>query len=154
VTNITEQLLRERDALRQRVAELEHELSICHNAAGEQIARLIDYYGIRNKEATLLVCLVRAHGAPLDRATLAEAIGSECDDLRNIDSYVKRIRRMTRDFPLIDTIYGVGYRIVPEAAAVVRKVMDGTLSPSTRKMHVRATRTGKPHECEHGHNVG
>jgi len=72
-------------------------------------------YELARKEFDLLLALVEADGAVLDRATLLKLVwGIEFDPETNVvDVYVARLRRRLRpDGPtLIETVRGEGYRL-------------------------------------------
>lgn len=65
-------------------------------------------------EVVLLIALARRRGAAVTRAALSAAVqeapqeGAE----RNLDVYISRLRKKLGDASLIETVWGVGYRLV------------------------------------------
>lgn len=74
-------------------------------------------------EARLLLALVRAAGAPLDREQLLRAVaGPHAETSRNVDVHVGNLRHKLGDDPArpwaIETIPDVGYRWLPPSDSV------------------------------------
>jgi hypothetical protein len=134
--SIPPETIRELEALRARVEELEWELDCLKSTVETEVTRIMDYYDLTVGEARMIRALGHAGGAPLTRAVLAEAIQNEIDDLRTVDSHVKRTRRKVGNRLPIDSIYGIGYRLLPETAKTVREVMAGKLEPETHRAHL------------------
>lgn len=129
--------LREIEFLRQRVEELEYELGTLKCEADAEVTRLMDYFDLTTNEARIIRALCFANGSPLPRPVLAEVISSEPEDLRTIDSHIKRIRRKPvpqAELP-IDTLYGLGYRLLPETAKRVKEIMAGQIAPQQYRAH-------------------
>ena len=132
---IPREILAENERLRQLVEELEWELSMLKIAAQGEVANLMDYYSLTVSEAKIVRAMALAHGAPLDRCYLADVIGVDSEFIRHIDSHIKRIRAKTNTALPIDTIYGIGYRILPEMGAFVREVIAGKHKPQKKRTH-------------------
>lgn len=132
---IPRETLQEMEALRARVEELEYELETLKVTATGEVVNLMDHYDLTASEGRILRALVLANGAPLDRCYLAELLGVETDLIRHIDSHIKRIRQKNRDKIKIDSIYGVGYRLVPDKIAPVREAMTGKRRPEKYRTH-------------------
>jgi DNA-binding response OmpR family regulator len=71
------------------------------------------------KEFEVFTLLVKANGEPVSRSNLIKEIYGGSDDEvfdRTIDAYIKNIRKKIQDDPgnptYIESIYGVGYRIL------------------------------------------
>lgn len=128
--------IRELEQLRARVEELEWELDCMKSTVETEVTRIMDFYDLTAGEARMIRALAHAGGAPLTRAVLAEAIQNEIDDLRTVDSHVKRTRRKVGHRLPIDSIYGIGYRLLPATAQQVRAVMAGKLAPKTYRAHL------------------
>jgi DNA-binding response OmpR family regulator len=71
------------------------------------------------KEFEVFTLLVKANGEPVSRSSLIKEIYGGSDDEvfdRTIDAYIKNIRKKIQDDPgnptYIESIYGVGYRIL------------------------------------------
>jgi hypothetical protein len=128
--------IRELETLRARVEELEWELDNLRDTVNAEVVCIMDFYDLTVGEARMIRALGHAGGAPLTRAVLAEAIQNEIDDLRTVDSHVKRTRRKVGNRLPIDSIYGIGYRLLPETAKTVREVMAGKLAPDTYRAHL------------------
>ena len=127
--------LQELEALRQRVEELEYDLASLKSTAETEVVALMDYYDLTATEGRLVRALAYAAGAPLSRPTIAEAVCGEIEDLRTVDSHVKRIRGKVGGRLPIDSIYGIGYRLLPDTAKEAREVMAGRLQPHTHRAH-------------------
>jgi hypothetical protein len=134
--SIHPETIRELEALRARVEELEWELDCMKSTVETEVTRIMDFYDLTAGEARMIRALGHAGGAPLTRAVLAEAIQNEIDDLRTVDSHVKRTRRKVGHRLPIDSIYGIGYRLLPENARQVRDVMAGKLTPEKYRTHL------------------
>lgn len=146
---IPPETLRELERLRARVEELEWELDCMKSTVETEITRLMDFYDLTAGEARMIRVMGHAGGAPLTRAVLAEAIGNEIEDLRTVDSHIKRTRRKVGHCLPIDTIYGIGYRVLPETAKTVRDVMAGKLLPDKHRTHMLCRDSGmlgEPHQ--------
>lgn len=120
--------LREMEALRQRVEELEYELGELRSKVDFEVANLMDFYDLTHNEARIVRALTLAHGAPLERSAICESMSGEIDYIRTVDSHIKRIRRKCAGRLAIHSLYGIGYRILQEDAKAVRAVMDGTVT--------------------------
>jgi DNA-binding response OmpR family regulator len=127
--------LREMERLRARVEELEYELDLMRDAVNAEVASLMDFYDLTATEARLVRALAHAGGAPLSRPVLVDALGTEIDDLRTVDSHVKRIRRKAGTNLPIDSLYGIGYRLLPDTAKQARDVMAGRSQPERHRAH-------------------
>jgi DNA-binding response OmpR family regulator len=97
-------------------------------------------------EARLLLALVHAGGAPLDRERLLRAAaGPHAETTRNVDVHVGNLRRKLGDDPAkpwaIETIPDVGYRWVAPADAIAAP---GTAAPAGRAAESRAPAEGAP----------
>jgi hypothetical protein len=134
--SIPPETIRELESLRARVEELEWELDCMKSTVETEVTRIMDFYDLTVGEARMIRALGHAGGAPLTRAVLAEAIQNEIDDLRTVDSHVKRTRRKVGHRLPIDSIYGIGYRLLPQTAKTVREVMAGKLAPDTYRAHL------------------
>jgi len=128
--------LHEMERLKARVEELEWELDCMKSTVETEVTRIMDFYDLTAGEARMIRALGHAGGAPLTRAVLAEAIQNEIDDLRTVDSHVKRTRRKVGHRLPIDSIYGIGYRLLPETARQVRDVMAGKVQPQGHRVHI------------------
>lgn len=128
--------LREMERLRARVEELEFELDILKSTVDTETAALMDFYNLTTNEARIIRALGHAAGAPLSRPVLVECLIREIDDLRTIDSHIKRIRRKNIGRLPIDSIYGIGYRLLPDTVRQVRDIMAGKIKPEKYRMHV------------------
>jgi DNA-binding response OmpR family regulator len=128
--------LREIERLKARVEELEWELDCLKSTVDTEVAAIMDFYDLTAGEARMIRAMAHAGGAPLSRPVLVEAIQNEIDDLRTVDSHVKRIRRKVGARLPIDSIYGIGYRLLPETVRQVRDVMAGKLRPATSRAHL------------------
>ena len=122
---------------REVVARVRAVLRRAHNAAEPDILRagdlLLDQSAYRawfgetildltQSEFDLLAVLVRHAGRVLTRLQLLEATQGQAYEgfERSIDQHVKNLRRKLRaaagDLPIIETVYGVGYRLDAVAA--------------------------------------
>jgi DNA-binding response OmpR family regulator len=127
--------LDELEALRQRVEELEFELGLLKATADAEVAQLMDAFDLTCGEAQIIRALAHARGSPLSRVTLVDALGHEINELRTIDSHIKRIRKKVGKNLPIDTLYGLGYRLTPATAKRVRDIMDGKIAPEKHRVH-------------------
>lgn len=128
--------LREMERLRARVEELEYELDCLKSTVDTEVAAIMDYYDLTANEARIIRAMAHAGGAPLSRPSLVECVDNPIEDLRTIDSHVKRIRRKVNTRLPIDSIYGIGYRLLPDTAKQVRDVMAGKVNPERRRHHL------------------
>lgn len=127
--------LRELERLRARVEELEYELDCMKSCVDTEVVNIMDHYDLTHTEARMIRAMAHAAGAPMSRPVLVEAMQSDLDDLRTVDSHVKRIRRKVGATLPIDSIYGIGYRLLPETAREVRDVMAGRVKPERHRAH-------------------
>lgn len=127
--------LRELESLRARVEELEYELDSLKSTVDTEVASLMDYYDLTAGEARMIRAMAHAGGAPLSRPVLVEVIQNDIEDLRTVDSHVKRIRRKVGAKLPIDSIYGIGYRLLPDTAKLARDVMAGRAQPERHRAH-------------------
>jgi DNA-binding response OmpR family regulator len=127
--------LRELESLRARVEELEFELERLNSTVDTEVAALMDYFDLTAGEARMIRAMAHAGGAPLSRPVLVDVIQNEIEDLRTVDSHVKRIRKKCGSRLLIDSLYGIGYRLLPETARRVRDVMAGRVQPQGHRAH-------------------
>lgn len=128
--------LQELERLRARVEELEYELGTLQATADQEIAHIVDYFNLTVTEARVVRALAHAHGAPLSRPVLAEVVANDLENLRSVDSHVKRIRAKNGSNLPIDTIYGLGYRMLPDTAKTVRDVMAGKIQVQRYRSHL------------------
>ena len=133
--------LREIERLKARVEELEWELDSLRDTVSAEVAAIMDFYDLTAGEARMIRAMAHAGGAPLSRPVLVEAIQNEIDDLRTVDSHVKRIRRKVGHRLPIDSLYGIGYRLLPATVRQVREVMAGKVNPSSHRAHLYMPRT-------------
>lgn len=133
---IPPETLRELETLRARVEELEFELERLNSTADTEVTALMDYFDLTAGEARMIRAMAHSGGAPLSRPVLVEVIQNEIDDLRTVDSHVKRIRKKCGHRLPIDSIYGIGYRLLPATAKTVREVMAGKTAPARHRVHV------------------
>lgn len=127
---------REIERLKARVEELEWELDSLRDAVGAEVAAIMDFYDLTHGEARMIRALAHAGGAPLSRAVLMEAMQKDFDNLRSVDSHVKRIRNKAGARLPIDSLYGLGYRLLPDKVAEVKSVMAGGTKPKAQRVHV------------------
>ncbi len=95
-------------------------------AVGDRILEL------RAREFDLLMALARDAGAVLTRDSLLEHVwGTDFPgETRTVDVHVAEVRRkLGADGPVIDTVRGLGYRLVPPGREPVRA--PGTAAPGT-----------------------
>lgn len=130
------QTLQELERLRARVEELEYELDMMRDSVNAEVASLMDYFDLTATEARMIRALAHAGGAPLSRPVLVDALGTEIDDLRTVDSHVKRIRRKVGSRLPVDSIYGIGYRVLPDTAKLCKEVMAGRVKPERYRAHL------------------
>lgn len=133
---IPHEILKENERLRARVEELEFELSRLNSTVDTEVAALMDFYDLTATEARMIRALGHAGGAPLSRPVLVEAMANEIDDLRTVDCHVKRVRKKCGHRLPIDSLYGIGYRLLPDTAKKVREVMAGKTAPAKHRVHV------------------
>lgn len=71
------------------------------------------------RELDLLVCLARARGAPVSRATLVQQVwDADALEPNVLEVHVSRLRdKLGESAKLVETVRGVGYRLAPEALA-------------------------------------
>jgi DNA-binding winged helix-turn-helix (wHTH) protein len=127
--------LHEIERLKARVEELEWELDCMRDKVNTEVAAIMDFYDLTAGEARMIRAMAHAGGAPLSRAVLVEAIQNEIDDLRTVDSHVKRIRRKVGSRLPIDSIYGIGYRLLSDTVRQVREIMAGNIKPDRHRAH-------------------
>lgn len=127
---------REIERLQARVEELEFELDHLRDTVAAEVAAIMDYYDLTHGEARMVRALAHAGGAPLSRPVLMEAMQKDFDNLRSVDSHVKRVRAKTAERLPIDSLYGLGYRLLPDKVAEVKSVMAGTTKPERHRMHI------------------
>jgi hypothetical protein len=134
--SIHPETIRELEALRARVEELEWELDCLRDTVNAEVVAIMDFYDLTVGEARMIRAMAHANGAPLARPTLVEVIANDIEDLRTVDSHVKRIRRKVGHRLPIDSIYGIGYRLLPEQVRQVREVMAGKVRPASHRAHL------------------
>lgn len=127
--------LREIERLKARVEELEYELDSLKSTVDTEVMNLMDFYNLTAAEARMVRALAHAGGAPLSRAVLVEVLDRDIDNMRSVDSHVKRVRAKVSAALPIDSIYGIGYRLLPETAKHCREVMAGRVQPTRHRAH-------------------
>lgn len=133
--SIPMETLRELEALRQRVEELEYERDLLLSKAEDETAALMDYYNLTVGEAKIIRALAMARGAPLSRTTLIDVIGKDVDHIRTVDSHIKRLRNKNGKRLPVDTMYGIGYRLLSKTVKEVREVMERRKESSAVRVH-------------------
>ena len=113
----------ELEVLREQIAVLEYELHLLRETADTEVVALMTNADLSPGQARLLQAL--SCGRPKERATLAAiCCRDENDNLRNIDSMVKHVRRKHPDLT-INSLYGIGYQLPPESVATVTRWKTG-----------------------------
>ncbi len=126
---------REIERLKARIEELEWELDSIRDSVAAEVAAIMDYYDLTHGEARMIRAMAHAGGAPLSRAVLMDAMQKDFDNLRSVDSHVKRIRVKAGSRLPIDSLYGLGYRLLPDMVAEVKGVMAGKIRPNQHRTH-------------------
>lgn len=114
------------ESMKQRIEELEYELSASRQQSESDIVALMDYYNVTHTEAKIIRVLANAMGGALSRSSIWELVGLDTD-LRTIDSHIRRVRMKNKGRLLIGSIYGIGYRLTPDVSKTVRDVMCGKI---------------------------
>ena len=127
--------LREIERLKARIEELEYELDSLKSTVDTEVMHLMDNYDLTAAEARMIRALAHAAGAPLSRPVLIEVLDRDIDNLRSVDSHVKRVRAKVGGLLPIDSIYGIGYRLLPETAKHCREVMAGKVRSDRHRAH-------------------
>lgn len=118
------------EALEAEVAWLKSELS--PDVRAEQLDALRKL-GLSPNAAHLLFALMARPGRAMKRALLSDALLPPLDHVKErdgfavVDVYICRLRKCF-GFDIIDTVWGVGYRLT-EAGAVIVRAKLGDLSP-------------------------
>jgi DNA-binding winged helix-turn-helix (wHTH) protein len=128
--------LKEIERLKARVEELEWELDSMRDTVNAEIAAIMDFYNLTAGQARMIRAMAHAGGAPFSRPALMEVVQNEIEDMRTVDSYVKRIRKKVGHRLPIDSIYGIGYRLLPDTVRQVRDVMAGKVKPAEPRAHL------------------
>lgn len=119
---IPQETLRELVQLRERVADLEAELADLKRTDQQQELNLRQNLQMPMGETRLLLALAR--GGIMSREQLVHCVRGDEDNIRNVDSQVKRIRqRLPWIRPYLTSHYGYGYELTGEGLKRVREAM-------------------------------
>jgi DNA-binding response OmpR family regulator len=126
---IPQETLKELVQLRERVADLEAELADLKKTDKAQELALRQNLGVPVGETRLLLALAR--GGIMSREQLVHFVRGDEDNIRNVDSQIKRIRKrlpwIRRD---LVSHYGYGYELEGEG---LKRVRDAVKPRETRQ---------------------
>lgn len=111
-----------------RVAELEAEVAFLraelgYTRDGDLYVRLRDAWRLTRSEAAMLLRLYSARGRAVPNSVLLEALSENDVDPAIVKVRISTVRQKIGQ-RLIETIWGLGYRLTPEGVAAVLGVIE------------------------------
>lgn len=107
--------------LEEQIEQLQYQIECQHEIEEFESIAIMETLKIPLGQARILRLL--ATGQPYTRERLIEEYAADFDyELRNVDSQIKRIRKVVADVP-IKSIYGYGYQMEPAGVKRIRQLI-------------------------------